>query len=412
MGGIGSAGVPGYAQGGRRTQVVEAVTRAAPAVVSVLTEERPRMNPFGFSGLEAEEDGSGRISLGSGVIYDERGYVVTNEHVVAGAARIKVQLSDGRELPASLIGAERAFDVAVLQVETRGRKLPAVKVGTSRDLLIGETVIAIGNPFGLSHTVTTGVVSATHRTVKTRSRVYEDFIQTDAPINPGNSGGPLLNIHGELVGINTAVHSGGPGIGFAIPVDRARVVIEDLMSFGQVRQGWVGIHPVAAPGRSRQVGGVLVGEVDAGSPAERAGIRPGDLVLALGGEATPTVAAYRGRARRVLIGEEVTVRLARGEVRLRAVTPAPQESAAQIRQRLGLEVSMAGGRAVVVSSVARDGIAQRGGVQAGDIVLQVGPHTIRGLQEFNSALSEVLLGNDVVMLLVRGGSSYYVTLPM
>ena len=207
------------AQRSRMTPVVEAVTRAAPSVVSVLTEQKSQENPFGgLFGVQEDEE-SGKTSLGSGVIVDPRGLVVTNEHVVAGAARIRVQLSDGRELPATLIGADQSFDLAVLQVDAGGKELPALRIGTATDLMIGETAIAIGNPFGLSHTVTSGVISALHRVVRAKSRTYEDFIQTDAQINPGNSGGPLLNIQGELIGINTAVHSGGPGIGFAIPID-------------------------------------------------------------------------------------------------------------------------------------------------------------------------------------------------
>src|SRR5262249_17277259 len=141
-----------------------------------------------------------------------------------------------------LVGADASFDLAVLKL-TADRPLPTVPLGTARDLLAGETVIAIGNPFGLAHTVTTGVVSALHRSVKTPQRIYEDFIQTDAAINPGNSGGPLLNLDGQLIGINTAVHRGGPGIGFAIPIDRARTIVDDLLRFGRVRYGWIGIAP-------------------------------------------------------------------------------------------------------------------------------------------------------------------------
>src|SRR5579871_5785231 len=259
----------------RRTPVVAAVEKVAPAVVAVATEERPQRSPFGgFFGVDPDElyerPRGGGTSLGSGVIVDPRGFVITNQHVVAGAARIHVQLADGRELPAQLIGADAAFDLAVLKIAAR-QSLPAVQLGTARDLMPGETVIAIGNPFGLAHTVTTGVVSALHRSVKTPDRVYEDFIQTDAAINPGNSGGPLLNLDGELIGINTAVHRGGPGIGFAIPIDRARTIVDDLLKFGRVRYGWLGVE--AREGR----GTVVVAAVEEGSPARAAGVRAGDV---------------------------------------------------------------------------------------------------------------------------------------
>ena len=240
---------------------------------------------------------------GLGVIVEGHGLVITNEHVVAGAARIRVQLADGRELPATLIGADRSFDLAVLKVETQNHELPALRLGTAADLMIGETVIAIGNPFGLSHTVTSGVISALHRVVRAKNRTYEDFIQTDAQINPGNSGGPLLNIHGELIGINTAVHSGGPGIGFAIPIDRARTIVNDLLQFGRVRYGWLGIRPSALR-QGRRAVGVVVAEVEAGSPAERAGIQRGEVIVGVNDDNTPSVEAFWDRIQRVPAGKK------------------------------------------------------------------------------------------------------------
>ncbi|MCS6912911.1 MAG: trypsin-like peptidase domain-containing protein [Myxococcales bacterium] len=398
-------------QASRRTPVVDAVQQTAPAVVSVLTEERREhnpFNPFSFFGLDPDEEPQGRTSLGSGVILDPRGFIVTNEHVVAGAARITVKLSDGTELPATLVGADRSFDLAVLRVDTKGRRLPAVTIGTARDLMIGETVIAIGNPFGLSHTVTTGVVSALHRVVRTRQRTYEDFIQTDAPINPGNSGGPLLNIKGELVGINTAVHSGGPGIGFAIPVDRARTIVSDLLHFGRVRYGWIGIRPQGL----RYLRGVAVAEVEPGSPAERAGIRQGDVLLGIGEEPVDSVDAFWDRTRRVLAGEEVRLRLLHREVVVQAAPLDPREVAQRARQRLGLEVVEGGGRGVLVQRVLRGGLADRIGFQPGDVILQVGAHAVHTVADFMAALGEVRPGSDTVMLVARGRFSYYVTLPL
>lgn len=391
----------------RRTFVVEAVEQTAPAIVSILTEEQPRFNPFGFLGLESDELGSGRVALGSGVIYDVQGHVVTNEHVVAGAARIRVQLSDGRELPAVLIGADRTFDLAMLQVQGNSKPMPAIREGRSSDLLIGETVIAIGNPFGLSHTVTTGVVSALHRTVRTRGRTYEDFIQTDAAINPGNSGGPLLNVNGELIGINTAVHSGGPGIGFAIPVDRVRAVVRDLVQFSQVRRGWIGIH-VSAP-RTRFPPGVVISAVETGSPAEKAGLRPGDVMLSLGGTPCTSVTAFRERAQHMLGGESLTISTLRGEFKLQVGVLDPRESLGRLKQRLGLEVGDAGGRAVVVIKVTKDMAAARAGIQTGDVIIQVGVRTIASVEDFNNVLAGQALDADIVMLIVRGGASYYVT---
>lgn len=415
------------AQQSRRTPVVDAVYRAAPAIVSVYTEQRPQQNPFsafapfGLPGIPdndgEEEGGGGRTSLGSGVIVDPRGLIVTNEHVVAGAARIRVKLSDGRELPATMIGADQSFDLAVLKAETSGKEeLPSLRTGTAQDLLIGETVLAIGNPFGLSHTVTSGVVSALHRVVRTRGRTYEDFIQTDAQINPGNSGGPLLNIHGELIGINTAVHSGGPGIGFAIPIDRARTIVNDLLQFGRVRFGWVGIRPAPLQrGRRGAPVGIVVAEVEATSPAAKAGIQPGDVIIQVGDEPTPTPERFWDRINHVLAGDEVRVRMARGEVRLTAAPLDPREVSSRAQKRLGLEVVDAAGggaRAVVVRRVAQGSICDRIGFQPGDAVLQIGARQVRNTRDYEAALGEIRPGSDTVMLVVRGQYSYYITIPL
>ncbi len=185
--------------------------------------------------------GSRHTSLGSGVIIDgEKGLILTNAHVIQKAGTIKVVLQDEREFEARIVGADPDSDLAVLKIDSKDR-LPAIKMGNSDDLMIGETVIAIGNPFGFSHTVTTGVISAINRSIRAQDRVYHDFIQIDASINPGNSGGPLLNINGDLIGINTAIYAKAQGIGFAIPIGKARKIISDLIQYGEVIHAWIGI---------------------------------------------------------------------------------------------------------------------------------------------------------------------------
>src|SRR2546427_7411591 len=237
----------------RRNLVVEAVEKASPAVVNVSTEQivEQHRSPFPFPQDPFFEeffrdfaDPRPRrfktTSLGSGVIVAADGTIMTNVHVIERASRVHVMLNDQREFDAPLVGADADADLAILRVKAGG-DLPHIPFGTSADLMIGETVIAIGNPFGLSHTVTTGVVSAVGRSLRDEDRTYTDFIQTDASINPGNSGGPLLNIRGELVGIDTAIYGKAQGIGFAIPVDRARRVMKDLVSYGEVRHAWIGL---------------------------------------------------------------------------------------------------------------------------------------------------------------------------
>ena len=218
-----------------------------------------------------------RTSLGSGVIIDgTRGLVLTNTHVVEKATTIRVALNDQREFEATIIGMDPDSDLAVLKIQS-DQVLPAIQMGHSDDLMIGESVVAIGNPFGFSHTVTTGVVSSVNRSIKTADRVFHKFIQTDASINPGNSGGPLLNINGELIGINTAIYAQAQGIGFAIPINRAKRIISDLINFGEVVQAWIGMTVQALDSNlSNYLGvpgdvGLMVTAVETESPAATAG---------------------------------------------------------------------------------------------------------------------------------------------
>jgi S1-C subfamily serine protease len=278
----------------------EAVRRAAPAVVNVyaariVTERLPRnilQDPFGELGPRYRQ----RLeqSLGSGVIVDAAGQVVTNHHVIADAAAIRVQLADGREADAKVIGRDPDTDLALLRIALRD--LPAIELGRSSALRVGDIVLAIGNPIGLSATVTQGIVSATGRG-QLGVAVFENFIQTDAPINVGNSGGALINTRGELVGINTAIiarNLGVEGIGFAIPVDLVRGVVGELVARGRVVRGWVGfdvanIDEATARAAGLPRGGVVIVQLYQGSPAQQAGLQPGDLITRIGGRA-PTSA--------------------------------------------------------------------------------------------------------------------------
>jgi S1-C subfamily serine protease len=278
----------------------DAVRRAAPAVVNVyaariVTERLPRnilQDPFGELGPRYRQ----RLeqSLGSGVIVDASGQVVTNHHVIANAAAIRVQLADGREADAKVIGRDPDTDLALLRIDLRD--LPAIELGRSSALRVGDIVLAIGNPLGLSATVTQGIVSATGRG-QLGVAVFENFIQTDAPINVGNSGGALINTRGELVGINTAIiarNLGVEGIGFAIPVDLVRGVVGELVARGRVVRGWVGfdvanIDDATARAAGLARGGVVIVQLYQGSPAQQAGLQPGDLVTRIGGR-VPTSA--------------------------------------------------------------------------------------------------------------------------
>lgn len=334
----------------RHTAIVEAATRVAPAVVTVNVIRALEVRPASLweSFFLPPRVSRQRTGLGSGFLISEEGIVLTNEHVVRDADRILVTLPDGRDLETELVGTDPLTDVAVLRVE--GEALPATPLGSSDGLLIGEWVVAIGNPFGnlfsnSEPTVTTGVVSATGRHIIPASAdegFYLGMIQTDASINPGNSGGPLVNVLGEVIGVNSSIFSrggGSEGLGFAIPIDRALRVAEDLIQYGEVRRAWVGFDVEAieadAFGRSR---GVRVGRVAPGSPADIAGLRPGLHLLEAGGRPLSAPLDFQDLLLDLRAGDAVTF-VSEGESSVRVRTEAlPSVQAERIRILEDLEL--------------------------------------------------------------------------
>jgi len=281
-----------------------AARTAAPAVVSIAASRGPTRNPhlndpwfrFFFGDRDAQLPQRAQMGLGSGVIVSPDGYLLTNNHVVEGASDIEVQLSDGRQAHAKLVGTDPETDLAVLKVQLD--KLPVVRLGDVKKLQVGDVVLAIGNPFNVGQTVTSGIVSALGRN-QLGINTFENFIQTDAAINPGNSGGALVDVNGNLVGINTAIYSrsgGNLGIGFAIPVDTARLVMESLIREGRVTRGWIGVEPrnltpeLAETFRLPVKQGVLITGVLQDGPAAKAGVRPGDVVVSVAGSAVADTA--------------------------------------------------------------------------------------------------------------------------
>ena len=250
-------------------------------------------------------------SLGSGVLIDREGYIITNEHVVARASEIHVALSDKREFEARVIGADIKSDLAIIKIDSK-QFLPFVSMGRSDDLMIGEQVLAIGNPFGLRHTVTTGIISALNRNIRAgKNKVYSDFIQVDASINPGNSGGPLLNINGSLIGINTAIYQKAEGIGFAIHIDDAKRIVDELIRFGKVRRGWLGVSvqemnsQLSRHFKLDRKKGVLVVKVVNKSPADVAGLMRSDVILAIGGHEVIGKTEFQNRMASYAVDDKV-----------------------------------------------------------------------------------------------------------
>jgi serine protease Do/serine protease DegQ len=365
-------------------------------------------------------------AAGSGVIVDAtRGYVITNNHVIKDAEQVVVTLKDRRQFPAKLVGTDPGTDIAVLQIEAQN--LTAIRVGDSDALQVGDYVIAIGNPFGIGQTVTSGIVSALGRSGLSPEG-YEDFIQTDASINPGNSGGALVNLRGELIGINTAIigpAGGNIGIGFAVPSNMARIVVDQIARFGEVKRGRLGLQMIdLTPALVKKFGlnvreGALVNGVQPGSPAEKAGMREGDTIVALNGRTVQGAPELRARLGLTPVGEEVELRVLRGSesrtVRMRIAPPQdpttaegrpvsqlPGMSVVEIERGSPLFQRLRGG-GLIVSAVEQDSHAFQAGFRAGDIIHGVNRRRVQTVAEFQKIVGAAKGGYAVSLL--RGDSN-------
>jgi serine protease Do len=371
----------------------------------------------------------GRQSLGSGFIINPNGLIITNNHVIEEADKIKIILFDEREFEAQVIGRDAKTDLALLQVHT-DVTLPTVPLGDSNALRIGEWVMAIGNPFGLSHTVTVGIVSAKGRIIGAGQ--YDDFIQTDASINPGNSGGPLFNTRGEVVGINTAIIAGGTGIGFATPVNLAKELLPQLHAQGKVTRGWLGVMiqkitpELAQSFHIQQPTGALVAEVIEGSPAAKGGLQRGDVITSFDAAIIHDMHELPRAVANTPVGKQVKVDILRqGKSSTLTVTIAPLKeetlvSEADVARQLGMEVAdltaelsqnmgLRHREGVVVTTVEEEGPAATAGIREGDVILEINRARVRTAKEYTAALQKGA-GNPLLLLISRGDSTLYVAL--
>jgi serine protease Do len=375
------------------------------------------------------------VGQGSGFIVSADGYILTNNHVVGGADRVIVKLEDGREFKAKTIGTDPHTDVAVIKIEANN--LPVLPLGDSDALEVGEWVMAIGNPFGLSHTLTAGIVSA-----KGRSSLgiadYENFIQTDAAINPGNSGGPLVNLEGEAVGMNTAIFSrsgGYMGVGFAIPINMAKAIMDQLIKHGSVTRGYLGIviqdltPDLAKTFELEGQKGILISQVTEDSPAQKAGLKRGDVIVEYDGEPVGEIAEFRNRVSLETPGTKHEITLLRdGKHKNLTVTIGKLPDKEQVAsapphswQKLGITVKnltrdlaqrfgYQGETGVVVTDVDQGSVADMAGIQAGTLIKEVNRKAIRNVNEFQRAIEESSDKNTVLLLIQEGESMRYVAL--
>jgi serine protease Do len=438
---------------GATGSLADLVEKLSPAVVNISTTKVVKMNgkrsphgemfPFDrFFGGEEEfykrffgdnpEKEFRQRSLGSGFIISKDGYIFTNNHVIEKADKIKVRLSTGKEYDATVKGRDPRTDLALIKI-TPDNSLPTVNLGDSDRLRVGDWVMAIGNPFGLDHTVTAGIVSAKGRVIG--AGPYDNFIQTDASINPGNSGGPLFNMAGEVVGINTAIVAQGQGIGFAIPVNMAKEILEDLKAKGKVTRGWLGVsvqditEDLAKSLKLQDRNGALVTEVFEGDPADKAGIKQGDIIIEVDGKKIKDTHELLRAVAVLPVGKKAAVKVLReGQVKELQLTVAEREEkkemaagrgeskdtygmavqdiTPEIAKQLGLPST--GG--VIVTKVREGSPSDEAGLQPYDVILQVNRVKVATVKDFMREISKKTAEDRVLLLIRRGKGTYYVAL--
>jgi serine protease Do len=372
---------------------------------------------------------------GSGFIISQEGYILTNEHVVHKAEKIKVTLSDGRKFTGKLIGSDLDSDIAIVKIDSDD--LPIVTLGDSDKLRVGEIVIAIGNPYGLQQTVTMGVVSAEGRSIPVEGHTYRNFIQTDAAINPGNSGGPLLNTKGEVVGINTAIIAYAQGIGFAIPINIPKKNIDELIKLGKVRRSWLGVYiqevtPEIAEqfGLSEDAKGVLVGDVVKDSPAEKSGIERGDIITKVNDKEVDSPGELQDKIRSIEIGKKANIEVVRDGKKIFFVViidemPTVDEEGSELSKEkvfsvqtglkidavtpeIAKEVGLPWVKGLVITEVIPGSSADDMGLQRGDIILEANRVEASTVDEWEKVISKLEPGDTLLLLVFRSGHTYYV----
>ena len=426
--------------------IADIAEKNGPAVVNidtvrVLETQNPFFNDPMFERFFGDQFNENTRTIpqrgtGSGFIINQEGYIITNEHVVHNADKIKVTLSDGREFTGEVIGSDTTSDMAIVKI--KADHLPLVALGDSDKLRVGEIVVAIGNPYGLQQTVTMGLVSAKGRSIPagTEGHVYKDFIQTDAAINPGNSGGPLLNTKGEVVGINTAIIPFAQGIGFAIPINIAKKNIDDLINLGKVRRSWLGVYiqevtpEIAKQFNLTEAKGVLVGDVVNSSPAAEAGIKTGDIIKKVDNEEVNSPEELQDKIGNIEIEKEANIEIVRnGEtipfiVKIGEMPTVEEEGSKSPKEKVfsvqtGLkvdsvtteiakELGLPWVKGLVITEVVLGSSADDMGLQQGDIVLEANRIEVSSIGEWEKVINKLEPGDTLLLLVFRNQHTYYV----
>ncbi|MFW2331760.1 MAG: trypsin-like peptidase domain-containing protein [Nitrospinota bacterium] len=430
-------GIDSDASENRITPVVKVVSATSPSVVNIRTKhiltQRRRLDFFApFFGQPNFSVNHESYSLGSGVIIEADGLIITNNHVIDGASEVQVGLSDKSIYNAEVIGVDARSDIAIIKIDA-GKLLPIIKLGNSDEILIGETVVAIGNPFGLSSSVTRGVISASKRDVQVEADlIYRNFVQIDAPINPGNSGGALLNIDGELIGITTAIYDKAEGIGFAIPINRALKLAKDLISYGKVAHGWIGLitddigvrdssyyqSSKSDPDR------LLVRTVFDHSPASMAGIKPGDMITLVDGNKPKSKEEFAKRIVGLSHSDKLELSLSREKnefkVTLVAAKITTKLASKVAMEWLGLKVELNNEAiaktrnlytksGLIIKELSPSNPLRKVGVKTGDIIRKINKSKITNFEDYHIAVMEAVNFNSALLFIQRGPNIYQIS---
>jgi serine protease Do len=416
----------------------EIAERVNPSVVNItctgIEEMESSVDLFRDNELDPYDDMDKRYGYGSGVIVDSTGYILTSNHVVESATKIEVKLSNNQEFVANLVGQDKETDLALIKVESQ-KALPAAPMGDSDKLKPGQWVMAIGNPFVYDHTVTVGVISALNR--KLGTTVFDNFIQTDAAINFGNSGGPLLNIKGEVIGINTLISSQGTGIGFSIPINMAKDIIPQLKAKGRVSRGYLGLVPQEITSelqKSLELSskeGVIVSSIQKGSPAEAAGFQRYDVIQEINGKKVASEDEFRRWIAETAPGKGITVKILRDKKQLElhanvgerpetaSVPLIPDEGAqdtvgikvadlsAEMKRQLNLDPTTKG---IVVLGTKPGGAADEAGIEKGDVILEANKKPLENATQFEQLIAAAKKGDVILLYILRGSSYNFLTL--